>query len=203
MAIAVRKGLTLRLSAELADGLDARLERLRRVGLRVSRADLARTLIARALESPLGRDELADFGGWTESAAAHRLRGRRPTVLVVEDSDDTRELLEHALAAHGFCVFAASSVTSGLELLSRRAPVDLVVTDYALGDGNGLSMLDDARRRGWLKRTPVIVCTGHTELAVPSRVTLLHKPVAAEVLLQTMDALIGRSREILCSAAAR
>ncbi|MBV9948825.1 MAG: response regulator [Myxococcales bacterium] len=160
-------------------------------------------LIARALEWLQSIQELARVGHRTERVAADSPREGRPTALVVDDSDEMRALLEEALVSRGFRVFAAPSVGSGLELLSRMTHVDLVVTDYSLGDGDGISMLNDARRRGWLAGTPAILCTGHTNLAAPSRVTLLHKPVPADVLLGVVDALVRPSHEASSGGANR
>jgi CheY-like chemotaxis protein len=61
----------------------------------------------------------------------------------------------------------------------REAPVDLVVSDYQLGDGNGMEAIRAVRSR-W--RVPAILLTGDTGTEVLLRtqdeeVRLLHKPV--------------------------
>jgi GAF domain-containing protein len=71
---------------------------------------------------------------------------RETTVLVVDDDDDSRaetaELFRGELQAA--TVLTAASVGGAQEHLERE-PVDVVVTSYALGDGNGLELTEYVR----------------------------------------------------------
>ncbi|MEM8930531.1 MAG: sigma-54 dependent transcriptional regulator [Acidobacteriota bacterium] len=65
-------------------------------------------------------------------------------ILVVEDDDDQRRLVAGILRGRGYLVVEAG----GLEAARARlddAPVDLVLSDWQLGDGDGEALLDHVR----------------------------------------------------------
>lgn len=78
-------------------------------------------------------------------------------ILIAEDDTDVREMLHLFLAAQGFDTDSAADLTSLRTLLSER-PVDLVVLDLHLPDGDGRDMLAEFARRS--HRYGVIVLTG-------------------------------------------
>jgi len=74
-------------------------------------------------------------------------------VLLVEDDAQLRRTLRDALALEGYEMLTAASVSEGLAL-AANAPLDLVVLDLGLPDGDGESLLAALRRRQSL---PVLV----------------------------------------------
>lgn len=68
-------------------------------------------------------------------------------ILIVEDHDDTRDALERFLSRCGYGVAVAADLRSALNLLQAQ-PFDVVVTDIALPDGTGYTLVSEARRRG-------------------------------------------------------
>jgi two-component system, NtrC family, response regulator PilR len=68
-------------------------------------------------------------------------------VLVVEDHEDTRCVLERFLTRCGYDVAAAGDLRSGLSFL-RSQPFDAIVSDIALPDGTGYALVSEARRCG-------------------------------------------------------
>src|SRR3954454_16967117 len=98
-----------------------------------------------------------------------------PRILLIEDDEQVRVLMEHVLIRDGYAVDATSTVAAARSLLSSWE-YDLVLTDGALPDGSGLAVADEAERRD----IPVMVLTGYAfrfpkrELA---RYDLLLKPV--------------------------
>lgn len=72
--------------------------------------------------------------------------GARPVVLVVDDDADHGFMLETVLDAEGYDVRVATSRTRARELL-EAAGIDVLVTDFALGDGNALELLKDLGAR--------------------------------------------------------
>ncbi|HEV7518176.1 MAG TPA: response regulator, partial [Thermoanaerobaculia bacterium] len=68
-------------------------------------------------------------------------------VLVVEDEEDTRELLVRALERGGAEVAGAASVAEALILLDRRLP-DVLVSDIGMPGEDGYSLLRQLRARG-------------------------------------------------------
>jgi diguanylate cyclase (GGDEF)-like protein len=81
-----------------------------------------------------------------------------PEVLVIEDDDDTRELLEDALSAAGFRVYVESSGAAGLAWLRQRVP-DIVLLDQLLPGMSGLEVCRQIRRQPGLSAVPVVMLT--------------------------------------------
>jgi CheY-like chemotaxis protein len=81
-------------------------------------------------------------------AAAHsppqperRAEGGSETILLVDDEEGVRQVLARGLEEKGYRLLEASSATQALEILHRQGEeVDLVVTDLAMPDMNGLEL---------------------------------------------------------------
>ena len=96
-----------------------------------------------------------------------------PRVLLVEDDDMVRRALARMLRQLSFEVLAASSGSEALELFERlraqsrvrrvsRDCVDLLVTDWSMPAGNGLSLARVLRRA--LPHLPVVFVSGFSDL---------------------------------------
>src|SRR5579872_5528306 len=87
----------------------------------------------------------------------------KPRILVVDDEEKLRRVIELQLATAGFDVDKAASAEEGLKLAERA---DLVVTDLKLPGMDGLELLAAIRRQNM--NAPVIVMTafGSIEVAV-------------------------------------
>lgn len=72
------------------------------------------------------------------------LVGRR--VLVVDDDDDTREIVSAVLSAHGATLADARDVDSALALVETFAP-DVVVSDIGLDEEDGYALVQRGRER--------------------------------------------------------
>lgn len=68
-------------------------------------------------------------------------------VLVVEDHRTLRSSLERGLREEGHTVFPASSTAEGLGV-ARAEPLDAIVLDLHLPDGDGLDLLKSLRKNG-------------------------------------------------------
>ena len=81
----------------------------------------------------------------------------RPQIMLVEDDPAVRRSLQMLLQSRGFDVRAHASGTTLLadQTLSRAK---CLISDYRLGDGDGLQLLRTLRKRGWLG--PAILITG-------------------------------------------
>ena len=119
-----------------------------------------------------------------------------PRVLLVEDKDSLRSMLEEMLRAEKLDVHGVGSGSQAVELLKSGGPVDLVLTDWRLPGADGLAVLDAARA---LDRTlPVIVMTafGSIETAVDAMKRgaedFITKPVDPDLLRLLVSRAIGR-----------
>jgi two-component system KDP operon response regulator KdpE len=110
-----------------------------------------------------------------------------PTVLIVEDYALAAEAIQLLLESRGYRVRTAGTVRSAVDACAAE-PMDLMLLDLTLPDGDGLRVLDGAAERGALPRTTVVL-TGHDDPAVVARclaagcLDVLLKPVAARDLL--------------------
>lgn len=102
------------------------------------------------------------------------------TVLLVDDDADALVLLQMVLARRGIPSVLASSVAEArLKLGDDHSGVDVVVTDFELGDGDGMEL---HALRGPLVKT-FVVLTGRTTLSAPADVCVLRKPLDVQQLL--------------------
>ena len=67
------------------------------------------------------------------------------TVLVIDDEEVMREILDSLLSADGYRVKLASTGEDGLEVV-RREPVDLAIVDVMLPDQSGIDVLDELKK---------------------------------------------------------
>jgi CheY-like chemotaxis protein len=81
-------------------------------------------------------------------------------ILVVEDHQDTREVLTGLLTRWGYVVSSADTLKGGMDRLEAEPPVDVILSDIALPDGTGYALVSEARRRG--KRVLAIAISGYT-----------------------------------------
>ncbi|WP_255517444.1 histidine kinase famiy protein [Herbaspirillum sp. SJZ107] len=117
----------------------------------------------------------------------------KPSVLVVEDNDDVRELAVSVLGLAGYTVLSASSGEQALQLIEGGAEVSLLFTDVIMPGGmNGLELIEKARRRH--PGLPVLVTTGYMD-DLPERgrstdLKILAKPYRHETLLEQVQAAL-------------
>ena len=84
-----------------------------------------------------------------------RKRGR---LLVIDDEEDVREMLEFILSAEGFDVATVDGGVAAVEL-ARVRPFDLAITDMRMPGMNGIETLLALKQRD--PRLEVVVVTGY------------------------------------------
>jgi CheY-like chemotaxis protein len=67
-------------------------------------------------------------------------------ILVVDDHDDTLRSMKMLLTRLGYEVLTAENMTDALRIAEER-PFDILLSDIALPDGNGLELLKKIRAR--------------------------------------------------------
>jgi two-component system, NtrC family, response regulator AtoC len=108
-------------------------------------------------------------------------------ILVVEDEDKLRRVIELQLVSSGFDVDKAATAEDGLKIADRA---DLVLTDFKLPNMDGLQLLGLIRRQN--TQVPVIVMTayGSIETAVEAMkagaTDFLLKPFSLDHLMQVV-----------------
>jgi two-component system KDP operon response regulator KdpE len=79
-----------------------------------------------------------------------------PSILVVEDDDETRAALARELSGRGYRVVEARDGRSGLERWASRRP-DVVLLDLGLPDIDGAEVIVRMRREA---NTPIVILSG-------------------------------------------
>jgi CheY-like chemotaxis protein len=122
----------------------------------------------------------------------HFQNAHKKTILIVEDEDQLRDLLQEELAALGFKVAAARNGVEGLEKLQDIEP-DIIICDRAMPAMTGYELLD--RIRGiypQYKDVPFIFLTALTDsrdrnAVVPLKpFAYLEKPLDFKILTDTL-----------------
>ena len=86
-------------------------------------------------------------------------------ILVVDDEESLRHMLQLFLSREGFEVVSAGSATQALAELEAR-PYDCVICDVRMPGTSGLDLLDELRRRGPLPTIIMMSAYGSNDLAL-------------------------------------
>jgi PAS domain S-box-containing protein len=132
-------------------------------------------------------------------------RGERRTIDAVADQrplivlavDDDGLVLTNTVAMLddlGHTAISASSGKDALEILRQQSSVDLVITDYAMPQMNGLQ-LADAIKKEW-PELPVLIATGFAEMEPEAGPSLprLAKPFTEAELAKELERVVPRAR---------
>ena len=84
----------------------------------------------------------------------------KPTILLIEDFDDAREMYADYLEFSGFRVLTAPDAKRGLELADARQP-DLILMDAGLPGMSGWEACSNLKASPRTRAIPVIMLTGH------------------------------------------
>jgi CheY-like chemotaxis protein len=144
-------------------------------------------------EAGVGLRELGRQGG------DGLLRG--VTVLVVEDEDDSREMICAALASHFARPLPVGSAADGLALLASEARIDAIVADIAMPGMDGYAFIDHVRRSQPHPNAGIVAIAVTAYARDEDRARALEagyhahvpKPIDPAILAATLDALVARS----------
>jgi two-component system, NtrC family, response regulator PilR len=135
--------------------------------------------------------------GASIGASAQEAKRSVKRILIVDDEQSMREMLAILLKKEGLEVRSAGSRSEAAETL-RSGPVDVVLTDVKLPDGDGLEILRQVKSAS--PETAVVVMTayGTSEMAVAARKlgaeAYILKPFDVDELrIVVRDALANRS----------
>lgn len=137
----------------------------------------------------------------------HESRFAKPSVMVVEDFDDTRQLIALELRKAGYEVVELSDGREAVEAVRRRCP-DLVLLDLSLPGCDGLSAAFRMREVGAMCHVPIVACTAH-DAALHRDAALaagcdeyLTKPLDMERLKEVVGRLLAERSEGITRGAA-
>jgi DNA-binding NtrC family response regulator len=116
-------------------------------------------------------------------------------ILIVDDAQDTVEVLQRNLQSEGYRVFTAPDVPTAIGIL-EQTPFDLVITDYKMPKLSGLELIRHVREN--FKDTEVMMITGYPSIggavgAVKAGAAeYLPKPFTDEELLSAVRGVLGK-----------
>jgi CheY-like chemotaxis protein len=122
------------------------------------------------------------------------------TILLVEDYEDSREMIRLLLEEHGYRILEAQNGTEAINLARTETP-DLVLTDFNLPDIDGTTLIKRLRKVQRMKYIPIIMVTAQPpgelyQLAMAAGcTTFLTKPINFSVLENMIARLLQDSRE--------
>ena len=114
-------------------------------------------------------------------------------ILIVEDHDDFRLLLELTLREHGYAVDAVSHAEDGVRMLQTHT-YDLVLCDYSLPGHSGVWFLSQLKQDTLRSGIPTVIVTAdHDAPGIPPDAPLIRKPVDFDHLLGAVRAMLSES----------
>jgi DNA-binding response OmpR family regulator len=118
-------------------------------------------------------------------------------ILIIEDNDDLRNVLQEMLEKHNYVVMVASDGEEGLKLF-RENPVPLVITDIVMPNKEGIETIFDLQRD--FPEVNIIAISGGGQLGggsyletargVPNVKKTFMKPFGMDELLQAVRELL-------------
>jgi two-component system cell cycle response regulator DivK len=104
---------------------------------------------------------------------------RQAHILIVDDSEDSRNMFAYYLARKGYRVSQAQDGEDGLEKAFGLLP-DLIVLDLWLPKKSGFEVVQRLKAEEITKRIPVLVVTAHSSARALECEGVLTKPFALE-----------------------
>jgi CheY-like chemotaxis protein len=120
----------------------------------------------------------------------------RKTILVAEDSEETRTILKSILELKGYNVIEAEDGSKALEMVKRKRP-DLILLDLKMPQLNGLAVTRLIRQRPEFSNTPIVIISGydpeqHGKVAAAAGCTeYVKKPIDFDHLGSVLERLLN------------
>jgi CheY-like chemotaxis protein len=123
------------------------------------------------------------------------------SVLIVEDYDDTRKMLESAFKCKGYQVLSASGGRSAIESFDQQRkterPVKLIVLDASMPDVTGYDVAEHVREID--KQVPILLLTGDTNPIVGAHAQyvgvnkVIYKPSDLPTIMEAAEELMDET----------
>ena len=136
-------------------------------------------------------------------AGQSAVRGGPETILLVEDNDGMRQMMQEALEALGYKVIAAQD---GREAINQfhlhKSQISLAVLDMVMPQMSGPAVY--AHLSETVPHLPVVFCSGYSEHSLPAgspesaRFALLQKPFDCKALARKIRELLDSSQPTNC-----
>jgi CheY-like chemotaxis protein len=157
--------------------------------------------VPRVQEAPIVPLPEGLLAGVARPSAPARLAGVR--VLVVEDDDDSRDLMCALLENVGATALCVASVAKALDALDHTFDPDVVLTDFSMPNATGLDFIREFRKTPSTHSSavPVLVVSGHNandwreQALAAGAAYVLSKPFEPALLIARLAAAVASSRD--------
>ena len=119
-----------------------------------------------------------------------------PTILVIEDYADTREMISSLLRKSGYHVIEAEDGIEGLLKASGSCP-DLIIMDLALPEMDGVETARRIHEMPKLSRIPIFVVSAwltkevEADVRAAGCVEIFSKPFELDALMRSVRVVVG------------
>ena len=116
-------------------------------------------------------------------------------ILLVEDNEDNRALMQYLLQARGYEPLLARSGAEGIELAVEHRP-ELILMDIQMPEMDGFEAAAEIRKRDGFTRTPMVAVTALAMVGDKERVLTggfngyIEKPLTAESFVDHVEAYL-------------
>jgi DNA-binding NtrC family response regulator len=119
------------------------------------------------------------------------------TILIVDDEEGIRDMMEMNFELEGFKVVKASGGRAALEII-KNSKIDFVLSDVRMPEGDGFTLLKEIIKMN-LKLPTVLLLTGFAEISrdeviAEGGIDLLQKPPDIEVIIKMIKQTISDIR---------
>ena len=120
-----------------------------------------------------------------------------PTILVVEDDRDIRDVLAEILVEEGYRVLVAEDGIEGLQRLEEGPQPDLILLDLMMPRMDGYQFREEQRKQPQWARIPLVLLTAGVEtsdkITALDALDVVRKPVKIDFLLDLIGGVVRRA----------
>ncbi len=118
-----------------------------------------------------------------------------PHILIIDDHEDSREMLSTVLELNGFSAAHASDGEEALAALAGGLRPSIIVLDWRMPGMDGATFLAELQRTKAYTSIPVVVVSAHAALQTSRPAThVLVKPIDPDELIDLIRTLMPSSR---------
>lgn len=120
-----------------------------------------------------------------------------PTILIVEDDRDIRDVLAEILAEEGYRVLVAEDGLEGLKRLSEGPRPQLILLDLMMPRMDGYQFREEQRKNPSWAGIPLVLLTAGVEssdkITALGALDVVRKPVKIDFLLDLIGGVLQRA----------
>ncbi len=120
-------------------------------------------------------------------------------VLIVDDEEDSLELVKNVIKSLGFNIVAVSSGQEALKILQESKDINVVLADLVMSGMNGIELIKAARRLGINQKFIIITAYGEMDSYIEAMnlgvVDYINKPINSEHLSLLLSKVIEYEKQ--------